>query len=592
MQHLVRPNILKLKPYSSARSEFKGEGNFILLDANENPYNNGLNRYPDPLQLKLKKRLSGIKNIPAEQIFLSNGSDEAIGLITTVFCEPGQDNIIILPPTFGMYRVAADVANVEVREVSLMPDFQPNVEAILAAADDHSKVLYVCTPNNPTGNSMQAERIRELLEKFKGIVVVDEAYIDFSEQESCTNWLDKFPNLIVTQTFSKGWGMAGVRLGMTFANEEIIDYLNKVKMPYNVNELTQWIAMQALENHTEVQARIQTILQERKKLEAALSQFSFVKKIFPSDANFLLVQVEKPRELYDFLIEKKVIVRNRANVPMCEGSLRFSVGTEAENEWLVRCLEAFTSPRPSPSKEREFALSGDSAKPVSFEEEVLRSETDSLSLKGEGWGEVDNPILKFLSQSTPRTATVQRTTKETDINIHLNLDGTGTSDNHTGIGFFDHMLDQLARHSGVDLRVHVKGDLHIDEHHTIEDTALALGEAYAQALGDKRGIERYGFCLPMDDCLVQVALDFGGRPWLVWEAEFKREMIGQMPTEMFIHFFKSFSDAAKCNLNIKAEGTNEHHKIEGIFKAFAKAIKMAVRRDFMNRQLPTTKGVL
>ncbi len=578
LKHLVRPNILKLKPYSSARSEFKGEGNFTLLDANENPYNNGLNRYPDPLQLKLKKRLSEIKNIPAKQIFLSNGSDEAIGLITTVFCEPGQDNIIILPPTFGMYRVAADVANVEVREVSLTPDFQPNVDAILAAADDHSKVLFICTPNNPIGNSIQAKHIRELLGKFKGIVVVDEAYIDFSEQESCTNWLGEFPNLIITQTFSKGWGMAGVRLGMTFASEEIVGYLNKVKMPYNVNELTQWIAMQALENQSEVQTRIQTILQERKKLEAALSRFSFVKKIFLSDANFLLVQVENPRELYDFLIEKNIIVRNRANVPMCEGSLRFSVGTERENEWLVRCLEAFSSPStPQPPPKGETALFSHSG--------------NELSPFGGGKG-VDNPILKFLSQATPRTATVQRTTKETDINIRLNLDGTGKGDNHTGIGFFDHMLDQLARHSGADLRVHVQGDLHIDEHHTIEDTALALGEAYAQALGDKRGIERYGFCLPMDDCLVQVALDFGGRPWLVWEAEFRREMIGQMPTEMFIHFFKSFSDAAKCNLNIKAEGSNEHHKIEGIFKAFAKAIKMAVRRDFMNQQLPTTKGII
>jgi len=567
MIHLVRPNILKLKPYASARSEFKSEGNFMLLDANENPYNNGLNRYPDPLQLKLKQRLSEIKNVAAAQIFLSNGSDEAIGLMMTVFCEPAQDNIIILPPTFGMYRVAADVANVEVREVSLTPDFQPNVAAILAAADEYTKVLFVCTPNNPTGNSMQPKRIRELLQKFKGIVVIDEAYIDFSVGESCTNWLDEFPNLIVAQTFSKGWGMAGVRLGMTFASEEIVAYLNKVKMPYNVNELTQWVAMQALGNQAEMQGRIQNILEERKKLEVALSGFSFVKKIFPSDANFLLVQVENSSKLYDFLIEKNIIVRNRANVPMCEGSLRFSVGTEAENEWLVACLEAFLS-------EEKNAI------------ERLPNEFLSTTNKAE------NPILQFLAQHTPRTATVQRTTKETDINIRLNLDGTGKGDNHTGIGFFDHMLDQVARHSGADLHVEVQGDLHIDEHHTIEDTALALGEAYAQALGDKRGIERYGFCLPMDDCLVQVALDFGGRPWLVWEADFKREMIGQMPTEMFFHFFKSFSDAAKCNLNIKAEGTNEHHKIEGIFKAFAKAIKMSVRRDFMNQQLPTTKGVL
>lgn len=210
-----------------------------------------------------------------------------------------------------------------------------------------------------------------------------------------------------------------------------------------------------------------------------------------------------------------------------------------------------------------------------------------IALTTTDWAE----IYSFLKLTT-RTASIQRTTKETDIRIELNLDGSGKANNHTGLGFFDHMLDQLARHSGCDLTVQVKGDLHIDEHHTIEDTALALGEAFAQALGDKLGIERYGFCLPMDDCLAQVAIDFGGRPWLVWEADFKREKIGEMPTEMFHHFFKSFSDAAKCNLNIKAEGTNEHHKIEAIFKAFAKAIKMAKRRDVENMQLPSTKGIL
>jgi imidazoleglycerol-phosphate dehydratase/histidinol-phosphatase len=219
--------------------------------------------------------------------------------------------------------------------------------------------------------------------------------------------------------------------------------------------------------------------------------------------------------------------------------------------------------------------------------EKRESLQDYIALTTTDWAE----IYRFLKLTT-RLASIQRTTKETDIRIELNLDGTGKANNHTGLGFFDHMLDQLARHSGCDLTVTVNGDLHIDEHHTIEDTALALGEAFAEALGDKMGIERYGFCLPMDDCLAQVAIDFGGRPWLVWEAEFKREKIGEMPTEMFHHFFKSFSDAAKCNLNIKAEGVNEHHKIEAIFKAFAKAIKMAKKRDVENMQLPSTKGIL
>ncbi len=340
LTELVRPNILRLAPYSSARHEFEGTAE-VFLDANENPFDTGLNRYPDPLQQAVKAKLSVLKNVSTEHIFLGNGSDEVIDLLLRIFCEPKEDHIIILPPTYGMYKVSASISDVEVKEVPLQADFQPNVEAVLAKADVHSKLLFICSPNNPTGNSMDRAKVRQLIAGFDGIVVLDEAYIDFAEQESCITLLSEYPNLVVMQTFSKAWGLAAIRLGMAFASEEIIHLFNKVKPPYNVNELTQKKALEALnEQHTQ-EMWVDQLLSQRKVLQQALTTFHFVKKIYPSDANFLLVKVPDPQELYNFLVIHQIIVRNRSNVLLCEGCLRITVGTEAENLKLLQVLQQY-----------------------------------------------------------------------------------------------------------------------------------------------------------------------------------------------------------------------------------------------------------
>ena len=340
INHLVRSNILRLTPYSSARSEYKGWAE-IFLDANENPYDTGYNRYPDPLQWKLKERISVLKGVAPENIFLGNGSDEAIDLLIRIFCEPGVDHIITLPPTYGMYKVSADIANVPVKEVLLDKDFQPDVAAILSAADGHSKLLFLCSPNNPTANSFKLDKVQELLAGFPGIVVVDEAYIDFSGQPSCINLLAEFPNLVVMQTFSKAWGMAGIRLGMAFASEEITGLFNKVKPPYNINQLTQEVALEALENQQQQEEWVQQILGQRVVLTQYLSGLDYVQRIYPSDANFLLVQVKDPKSVYDFLVSNGIIVRDRSRVALCEGCLRITIGTPEENEQLFRALLEF-----------------------------------------------------------------------------------------------------------------------------------------------------------------------------------------------------------------------------------------------------------
>ena len=340
VKKLVRPNILRLKPYSSARSEFKGVAD-VFLDANENPYQTGFNRYPDPLQRKLKQKISEIKKVAVANIFLGNGSDEVIDLLIRMFCEPGRDEIIIQPPTYGMYKVSADIANVSSVEVPLTDHYQPDVSSILDAASDKSKLLFVCHPNNPTGNSMERHSIERLLEGFPGVVVVDEAYIDFAADSSCTELLADFKNLVVMQTFSKAWGLAGIRLGMAFADQSIIDILNKIKPPYNINQLTQDTALKALGNKLQKEQWVQSILKERESLAKQLITLPYVQSVNPSDTNFLLVRVDQPDLLYDYLIGEKIIIRNRSKVLKCDGCIRITVGTANENKQLIRSLLNF-----------------------------------------------------------------------------------------------------------------------------------------------------------------------------------------------------------------------------------------------------------
>lgn len=346
LNSLLRPHIAKLQPYTSARDEYSGKLG-VFLDANENPYGSvtdqDFNRYPDPYQGDLKQEIALIKKVKPSQIFLGNGSDEAIDLLFRAFCNPGKDNVILLPPTYGMYEVSASINDVEIRRVSLTEDFQLQPEKIISAADENSKIIFVCTPNNPSGNKVKREDIKFLLQNFKGLVVIDEAYIDFNDEPSFITELEQFPNLLVIQTFSKAWGLASLRLGMAFGSEEIISILNKIKPPYNISGLTQDTVLAAIRNIDKVQSMIQEMLGERKFLQEKLGQLDFVEKIYPSNANFLLVKIPNATLVYNDLIEKKVIVRNRSKVLLCQDCLRISVGTRAENEAFLDALEKVVS---------------------------------------------------------------------------------------------------------------------------------------------------------------------------------------------------------------------------------------------------------
>ena len=344
LNNLLRENIKKLIPYSSARDEFKGEAK-IFLDANENSFGSPLtkwyNRYPDPLQWKVKEKLSEIKGIPATNIFLGNGSDECIDVLQRAFCEPGVDNIIICPPTYGMYEVSANINNVAIKKVPLTPAFQLNLPAIEEAIDDNTKMIFLCSPNNPTGNSLGREDIEMILNNYFGIVVIDEAYINFSRYRSFIQELADYPNLVVMQTLSKAWGLAALRVGISFASEEIIGIMNKIKPPYNINQASQDLALQALGELEQVNTMIMEIVNERKRLEQQLQQLELVKLVYPSDANFLLVKVTNARGIYQYLLDKAIVVRDRSKVELCEGCLRITVGTPAENESLLAALAAY-----------------------------------------------------------------------------------------------------------------------------------------------------------------------------------------------------------------------------------------------------------
>jgi len=337
---LVRKNILSLKPYSCARDEFQGEAS-AFLDANENPFNNPYNRYPDPLQWKLKESITAKKKVPATHIFLGNGSDEAIDLVFRVFCEPTQDNVVAIAPTYGMYQVSADINHVEYRKVRLNDDFSLDAKRLLNAVDEHTKVIFLCSPNNPSGNLLDRNEVFHVLDNFGGIVVIDEAYVDFSPEDSWLSHLTHFPNLIVLQTFSKAWGLAGVRLGMAFASPEIILLFNKVKYPYNVNILTQELVLEHLQYESRKRSWVNLLLQERERLVVELHQLSYVKTIYPSSANFVLVKVDNANAIYSYLVELGIIVRNRNNVMLCEGCLRITVGSLDENALLIKALKAY-----------------------------------------------------------------------------------------------------------------------------------------------------------------------------------------------------------------------------------------------------------
>ena len=341
---LLRQNIKTLVPYSSARDEFKGKAD-IFLDANENsigsPLSKNYNRYPDPHQWKIKNKLAEIKGVPPQNIFIGNGSDECIDILYRGFCNPGKDNVIICPPTYGMYEVSANINDVEIRRARLTDDFQLDLIHLENLVDENTKIIWLCSPNNPTGNSINREDVEVALNNFEGLVVIDEAYINFSRQKSFIQELTEYPNLVVMQTLSKAWGLAALRLGMSFASEDIIEVYNKIKPPYNIGQATQELVLEALDNVEQVNAFIKELVQSREELTDQLIQLPLVKKIYPSDANFLLVKVEDAREIYEYLLAMAIVVRDRSKVELCEGCLRITVGTKEENERLVEVLKEF-----------------------------------------------------------------------------------------------------------------------------------------------------------------------------------------------------------------------------------------------------------
>lgn len=543
---LFRENIKQLAPYSTARDEYEGDLG-IYLDANENPFDNGFNRYPDPHNTKIRTKIAQMRGVPAERIFVGgNGSDEPIDLLFRVFCEPRQDEAISIAPSYGMYRVAAATNDVKLVEVPLSANFELDAAEFLSKVTPQMKLAFLCSPNNPSANLLDPAEVEKIIRGFNGIVVLDEAYIDFAEHEGFLPRLAEFPNLVVLQTLSKAWGMAGIRIGFAFADPEIVAAMGRIKYPYSVNVITERLVLSELERAAVREEQIATLIEERKKMVKTLEKMPLIRQVFASDANFVLVRVDEPREVYNQLIERGIIVRDRSKIAGCEGCLRLTVGTPTENAALVDALQNLDKPFSGP-----------------------------VAVAAGG-----------------RCVTVTRKSRETDITATLDLDNASQSHIATGLGFFDHMLDQIVHHGGFSLRLSAQGDLNVDEHHTIEDVALVLGEAFRLALGDKRGIGRYGFALPMDESRALVLLDFGGRIATRWDVKLKRERIGDVPAEMFEHFFDSFAQAARCNLHIVARGRNEHHKVEGIFKAFARALRMAVERKPLDFSLPSSKGML
>ena len=554
IESLVRPNIRAMVPYSTARDEFKGVAE-VFMDANESPFDNGYNRYPDPSQARLKRRIAEIKGVDVQNIFVGNGSDEAIDLCFRIFCNPGLDNAIAIAPSYGMYSTCAAVNDVEMREVLLNDDFSLPVERLLDAADNNSKLLFICSPNNPTGNVFPREEIERILQEFDGMVVLDEAYIDFADEPGMLRSLENWPNLIILQTLSKAWGMAGLRAGLAFASNYVMRLFAQVKYPYNINVATLSAVEKLLK--AGVDDRVKLIKEQRAFMEQKLSGMECVWRVYLSQANFLLVQVDNAADLYNYLLGEGIIVRDRSRMPLCDNTLRITVGTPQENVRLLRAIAEYDIKRYGSRAEGELVA-----------ERELLQEYES------------------------RSARVIRTTNETSVSVSVDLDNSGTGGISTGLSFLDHMLMQIVHHGGIMLTINASGDLEVDEHHTMEDVAITLGQALSKALGDKRGIERYGFALPMDESEAIVLLDFGGRIDFKWEVTFYGERVGDVPTQMFRHFFQSLCSAMNCNLHISARGENDHHIAEAIFKAFARALKAAVRREPFNYEIPSSKGLL
>ena len=535
IEKLARKNISEIVPYSASRDEC-GLSSRILLDSNENPFDNGYNRYPDPFCSRLKSVYSSIIGVNSENIFAGNGSDEAIDLLVRVFCEPGRDNIIFMSPSYGMYKTSAMINGVDFIEVPLKEDFSLNPEVVLQAVNNQTKIIFLCSPNNPTGNSLNKKDINQIIEQFKGLVVVDEAYIDFSSEDGYVSCINRFENLVVLRTLSKAWGMAGVRVGFAVAPRVVIGLLNNIKQPYNVNVLSQAKAIELLTKGNKKQ--VEAILNERDRLAVVLNSLPEVIDVYPSDANFLLVRIRESRKVYKDLMSRGVVLRDISYNKWCESTLRISIGTQSENNLLIEALKGAGNPGP-----------------LSFIEKARCTKETMISLRIDPLGKMDNEII-------------------------------------TGIPFFDHMLEQLPVHAGFSMRLIAEGDLKNGAHHTIEDIAIVLGESLSDLISSESSNNRYGFSLPMDESSAMVMVDFGKRAYLQWDVLFPVPYIESVESDMFRHFFDTLSKAMNASIHIRSNGLNAHHMIEAIFKSFTKSLEMIMNDRFESYKLKSSKGVL
>ena len=543
----ARPEILAMKGYVSARSLVATGDSTVFLDANECPYEpfvgaSGLARYPMQQPPELVSAVCGWLDISSRNLTITRGADEAIDCLMRAFCVPAQDNIVICPPTFAMYAQSAMLQGVETRKVPLADRFALDVDGIMAAVDAATKMVFICSPNNPTANLMDRDTVTGLCDALAGraLVVVDETYIDYAGTDSMSTALESFANLVVLRTLSKSHAAAGLRCGMAIARRDVTELLHKVLAPYPLPQPVVQAALTILkpENQRRLAQKRAEIIARRDSFAAAAAGIKGVKSILPTDANYLLMVVDDADALCARAADSGYILRNQSHQPGLDGAIRVSIGTEEEMDGLL------------------------------------------MILRGE-------PLA---AAAVERTASHVRKTSETAISVAVNLDRKAPVKIDTGVGFYDHMLDQIAKHAGFSLQLECDGDLHIDPHHTIEDCAIALGTALRTALGDKRGIGRYGFCLPMDESLVTVALDLSGRYYLDFKADFPADHVGDLPTDMIEHIFRSLAENMQANLHIAVEGENAHHMVEACFKGFARALRQAIRQD--GADLPSTKGML
>ena len=552
IQELIPPHVKNLKPYESARFLSEGQSTSIFLDANENPYpalvgtgKSALNRYPEPRNPALINRLSEFYNLDVHRIFPCRGSDEAIDLLMRGFCTAGQDSVAAFQPTFGYYLNCANLNNLKYYTVPLssVDDFNPDWVQMQELCDQKSiRMVFLCSPNNPTGGSLSRQSVEDFLaySQQRFLVVLDEAYCEFSTQASLKDLIDQYPNLVILRTFSKGLGLAGLRFGVALGNRQVIDVLRKISPPYPIPANVIETILDFLKPGPLLLAtrRIAKIIEERERLRKALTSLKTVVRVFPSDGNFLLVQFKDPVKVMTQSRRFGILLRDRSKeIPGC---VRISIGTPEANNLLI---------------------------------ELISGEKSSNYDKGEN-----------------RLGEVSRVTGETSIFVSTDLNPKACSSISTGIPFLDHMLEQVSRHGEFGLNLHCSGDLEVDDHHSVEDCALALGESIRRALKDRRGIGRYGFTTPMDESIARVSLDLSGRPAFVLEGSFGSGRLGNLNLEMVPHFFQSFSQALGCALHIEVRGENSHHKVEAAFKGLGKTLSQAM--EIRSDMVPSTKGML